>query len=114
MQLHALQEVWTMCQDAFELPDCSEAVPDTTATDDDTESAKLFILLSAAASSSKSSARTMQFSGYIEGNDILILLDSGSSHSFISSTIASKLAGVRDLPSVVSVQVADGNSVTCS
>jgi hypothetical protein len=56
----------------------------------------------------------MQFSGSIEGNDILILLDSGSSHSFISSTIAGKLVGVRDLPSVVSVQVADGSLVTCS
>jgi hypothetical protein len=56
----------------------------------------------------------MQFSGSIEGNDILILLDSGSSHSFISSTIAGKLADVRDLPSIVSVQVADGSSVTCS
>lgn len=89
MQLHALQEVWNLCQDAFELPECSadEAV-DTDATED-TAAAQLFLLLSAAATSGKSMARTMQFTGSIEGHDILILVDSGSSHLFINSSIAS-------------------------
>lgn len=59
-------------------------------------------------------ARTMQFLGSIEGHDILILIDSGSSHSFINNSVASKLSGVCGLPATISVQFTDGNSVPCS
>lgn len=111
---HATDEVWNLCQDAFELPECSDAEAATPATDEEMATAQLFLLLSAAASSSKSLARTMQFTGSIEGHDILILVDSGSSHSFINSSVASRLSGVCALPAVVAVQVADGSSVPCS
>jgi hypothetical protein len=114
MQLYMLQEVWNLCQDAFELPECSDAEAATPATDEETATAQLFLLLSAAASCSKSSARTMQFTGSIEGHDILMLVDSGSSHSFINSSVATRLSGVCALPAVVAVQVADGSSVPCS
>ena len=56
----------------------------------------------------------MQFRGTIQGQDILILIDSGSRHSFISSSVAGNLLDVRKLSSPVSVQVADGGSILCS
>jgi hypothetical protein len=114
MQLHALQEVWTVCQDAFELPECSTPDAPNPEVSEDTPAAQLFLLLSTAATSGKSAARTMQFTGSIEGHDVLILVDSGSSHSYINSSVATKLSGVRELPHSVSVQVADGSSVQCS
>jgi hypothetical protein len=115
MQLHALQEVWSLCQDTFELPECSAAEAVDTDATEDMVTAQLFLLLSAAAATSgKSVVRTMQFTGCIEGHDILILVDSGSSHSFINSSVASQLSGVCGLPAPVLVQVADGNSVPCS
>jgi len=45
---------------------------------------------------------------------VLILLDSGSSNSFVSSSVAAKLPGVQPLLTPVSVQVADGGTVQCS
>jgi hypothetical protein len=102
MQLHALQEVWNHCQDTFELPECSAAEAVDTDATEDMVTAQLFLLLSAAAATSgKSVVRTMQFTGCIEGHDILILVDSGSSHSFINSSVASQLFGVCGLPAPV-------------
>lgn len=91
------------------MPDC-EAGPETA---EEAPAAQLFLLLSAAAASGRPAARTMQFKGSIEGQDILILVDSGSSHSFINRSVASRCSGVRQLPSTEYVQVADGNSVPC-
>lgn len=52
--------------------------------------------------------------GEIQGRPILVLIDSGSSHSFLHSSFASVVPGVRPLsvPSVVTV--ADGSSIQCS
>lgn len=110
--MHALQEVWNICQGAFEIKE------EETGTDDTAEVAvrqqQLFLLLSTAAVSGHLSNRTMQFKGTIQGQDILILIDSGSSHSFISSTVDEKLLDICPLSSPVSVQVADGGSILCS
>jgi hypothetical protein len=56
----------------------------------------------------------MQLQGSIGGQSIIILIDSGSSNSFLSSTVAAQLSGVRRLHSPILVQVADGGSVTCT
>lgn len=45
---------------------------------------------------------------------IHILLDSGSSHSFLSTAVAAQLPGVTDLHKSVSVQFADGTFLHCS
>jgi hypothetical protein len=90
IQLHALQEVWNMCQDAFALEEGESSNQEVT----DTANAQLFLLLSIAAQSSSPSNRTMQFKGLLQGHDILILTDSGSSHSFLSNTVASTVQGL--------------------
>jgi hypothetical protein len=56
----------------------------------------------------------MQFIGEIQGQPLLILVDSGSSHCFLHSSFASVVRGARALsvPSVVTV--ADGSSIQCS
>jgi uncharacterized protein len=43
--------------------------------------------------------------------EILILIDSGSSHSFISAQVAAQLQGVSVSASPIQVQVANGTSV---
>lgn len=55
----------------------------------------------------------MQFMGFTAGHPVLILVDSGSSHSFISSAIAASLPGVRLLPVPMTVRVADGGVLSC-
>lgn len=72
------------------------------------------MMLSAAAVSSTQQFRTLQFPGLIRGVPIRILIDSGSSHSFLSSIVASQLPDVRQLSQPVSVKVADGSAIVCS
>jgi predicted aspartyl protease len=72
------------------------------------------MLLSAAATSSAFHPRTLQFDGFIQGKHVTILIDSGSTHSFLDSQFAQSLSGVQQMSSFVSVKVANGSSVTCS
>ncbi|CAD6254188.1 unnamed protein product [Miscanthus lutarioriparius] len=58
--------------------------------------------------------RTMQFKGSLLGRDVVILVDSGSSHSFLSSCLATGLPNLRPLPKPMTVRVADGGSILYS
>ena len=75
---------------------------------------QLFVALSTAAFAGTDGPRTMCFFGSIQNHDVLILVDSGSSHSFLSSAIADKLPGVQLMPTPIRVQVANGDVVQCS
>ncbi|XP_066374606.1 uncharacterized protein [Miscanthus floridulus] len=107
LQLHALQEVWNLCQDEFLEEEVSE--PDNSG-----KPAQLFMMLSTAAASSHSSARSLQLPRKIGGNDIIIFVDSGSTHSFLNTSVAMKLQGIQPLSSPVFVQVANGGQIACS
>jgi hypothetical protein len=52
------------------------------------ESGQLCLFLSEAAVSGADSPKSMRMWGSIQGQDVLLLVDSGSSHSFMSSKIA--------------------------
>jgi hypothetical protein len=45
---------------------------------------------------------------------MLTLVDSGSSHIFLSSELAGKLSGVVPLDQPLSVKVASGSSLSCT
>ncbi|WVZ90589.1 hypothetical protein U9M48_036876 [Paspalum notatum var. saurae] len=45
---------------------------------------------------------------------VVILVDSGSSHTLLSSTLASRLVGVQSVPSELEVQVANGQILQCT
>jgi len=111
VQLHALQELWDVCQDEFEVPGCSTTTDVTEPTD--AVPAQAF-MLSAAVHSGAAPGKTMQFQGSIQGHPILILLDSGSTNSFVSSSLSDRLHGISDLLNPITVHVADGNYVMCT
>lgn len=69
---------------------------------------QLFVALSKEAYSGSDGPKTMRFHGTIQNHHLLILVDSGSSHSFLSAHIADKLIGIQQLYSSIKVQVADG------
>jgi hypothetical protein len=77
------------------------------------ESAQAFLAISVAAMNGSSAPHTMQFSGFLADKKVLILVDSGSSHSFISSTLAATMAVMRKLVVPMLVRVADGGTITC-
>jgi hypothetical protein len=81
VQLHVLQEVW----DLYPV-DETELSEDPDLTEDTSELACLAISLAAARG--MESKQTIKFQGLIQGNSVRLLVDSGSSHSFISSHVA--------------------------
>lgn len=107
LQLHVLQEVWDLCHN-----DLSEDGEDCTATTETEE--QVFMLLSSAVASGVLAHHTLQLLGQIHDHPITILVDSGSSHSFLSTFFASVLPGVKPMAKTVQVKVADGSSVPCS
>lgn len=60
------------------------------------------------------SKRSMRLMGYIQGREVSVLVDSRSSHTFISSAIAVHLQGASALCQAVKVQVANGDILSCS
>jgi hypothetical protein len=57
--------------------------------------------------------KTLCFSRHIQGHPLSILVDSGSSHTFISTSMAKTLSGVQQLHPVVTMQVANGAVLHC-
>ncbi|WVZ83697.1 hypothetical protein U9M48_030818 [Paspalum notatum var. saurae] len=105
VQLHAIEKIW----DCLQLTD--EVTVDSTG--DDSVSEQLFLTLSVAAVQGLDSPRTMRFQGLLQGHSILVLVDSGSSHTFLSSRVADQVVGVSALPVPIAVQVADGGRLQC-
>jgi hypothetical protein len=102
VQLHLVDEIWQFLQ----LP--GEVEPPTS---DPAEELQM-LSLSLATTSRKDTPKTIRFLG---GDiEILVLLDSGSSASFLSTQVASTLPEVRPLSPPLRVQVTDGAQLTCS
>ena len=76
--------------------------------------ARLFMTLSSAAVSDQASASTMQFKGEVQGRSVRILLDSGSSHTFVSASIAAHLQGSSACVHPTRVMVANGTQIWCN
>lgn len=105
VQIHVLQEVL----DLFQLDS------DVASEHDIAEvSSHLCITLSVAVVSGVTSPRTMCLHGVIQKLPVLVLVDSGSSHTFISAQIASQLQGVALLPEPMTVRVANGHTLHCT
>lgn len=99
VQLHAVQELWELLQVDVDLDSISDL--------GDTDS-QLILLLSQEAVTSGSNSRTLKFLGNIQGQEVVILIDSGSSNSFVNAKLAPMLLGISQLSNPVKVQVANG------
>lgn len=75
---------------------------------------EVFLTLSLAAVTGKPSPKTMCMSGTIQGIPIDILVDSGTSHTFLSESLASQLQGVARMHHSISVQMANGENCLAS
>ena len=75
---------------------------------------QIMMHLSVAAAVGSASPKTFSLSGHIQGHPLSILVDSGSSHTFLNSALAQSLTGIKDLLSPVQVQVANGAILQCT
>jgi len=100
VQLHVLQEVWEL----FQLH-----ADDNTSTD----SSELCMAISQAALTGQSAPKTLKLMGSLQGHPMVILVDSGSTHTFVSATLAAKLSGASPVLTPLCVNVANGNQLLC-
>jgi hypothetical protein len=111
VQLQMVEELWQMVSlPETEMSSSSEAdLPLPTPN----ENIEVNMMLSQAAVKGISTPHTMRFVGHIGDIDVLALLDSGSSHTFLSTVVADQLTGVSTMKTLVNVQVANGSQITC-
>jgi hypothetical protein len=102
--LHVVQEIWEMLSTDSNGDQCAE--------DNGTEE-QVFMLLSQEALAPNSSSKTLTFQGLIQGQLVVILVDSGSSNLFLNTKLVPDLAGVSKVASPIKVQVANGHVIQC-
>lgn len=102
IHLHVMQELWDMIlSDQHESEGKFE------------DSAKQFMIsLSHEAVSAKVVFKTFRLIEYLQGVELLMLVDSGNSHCFLNSALGT--LGIATMPSPLSVKVANGNTIHCS
>ncbi|CAO2169428.1 unnamed protein product [Urochloa humidicola] len=106
VQLHVMQELLEIFQVEDDSVSSSGGAPEG--------GNQLFLTLSMAAVSGTPAPRTICLSGSIQGCPMKILVDSGSSHSFVSKDLAKRLSGVTPILTPLSVKVANGATLVCS
>jgi len=97
-----MQELWDLLA-LEESPDSSE---------EPTE--QLLLALSHDAQMGSQSHRTIQFQGTIHGKPVVVLVDSGSSASFLAASVADQLPHLEHSPVKASVKIANGQLLRCT
>ena len=98
--MHVLQEFCDICH--------NEVSSEDSQLEEETVEAQVLLAVSLAALNGNAAASTMQFQGAIQGLPVKILLDSGSSHTFVSLALSSKLTRQTSLLVPLRVKIADG------
>jgi hypothetical protein len=89
VHLHVIQELLDLS------PDEEEHSTKMTQVDEHSESpGQLFACLSEAVVTRAEAPKSMRLVGTIQGHEILLLVDSGNSHTFLSKVLATELLGV--------------------
>lgn len=103
VQLHAIQELWDMM--SIDQPESEGEFEDSVE--------QLMLLLSTEVASANTPSKAFRIRGQLQGMDMLMLLDSGSSHSFLNSVCTTDLLGFVSMDTPLSVKVANGNVLLC-
>lgn len=85
----------------FQLSDDTLSLSDEAVAGD----SQLFLTLSVAALSGQQSPKSLCLLGFIQGQPVRILIDSGSSHSFVSTSVAAQFVAECELPLRVQVRM---------
>jgi hypothetical protein len=105
VQFYVIQEVWEL------LPESTKGLDTETVSEYDY--ARLCMFLSKVAAKGVESQKSMRLLGQIHGKEMMILLHSGSSNSFISAQLTAELCGVSVLVNPLLVNVASGAPMKC-
>jgi hypothetical protein len=100
VQLHVMQELWNL----FGIADESESIEETL---------EQLLALSSDARMGSRGPRSIQFHDTVQGKPVVILVDSGSSASFLAASVADQLPQLHRSPMKASVKVANGQIMSC-
>jgi hypothetical protein len=108
VQMHVVEELWAMFS--------SEELTGHDSTDTETETTETICSISvhALTGATPATSGVIQLQAFIARHEVLILVDSGSSPSFINQQLAAQLSGVQPLAQPCRVNVADGSQQRCS
>jgi len=81
---------------------------------DDSDSEEDLMAISSQATQGTSQGKTIKLSGHILKHQAVILVDSGSSHNFISEQLASLISNWSTLKKPMQVKMANGGILTCT
>jgi len=104
IQLHVLQEFWDICH--------TEECSDMASVHE--EEIQQCLAISLAATGGSPAVQAIQFMGIVQGIPARILIDSGSTHTFVSESLAMQLSGITDFSPALHVTVADGSQLMCA
>ncbi|RLM69449.1 uncharacterized protein C2845_PM17G09550 [Panicum miliaceum] len=108
VQLLALQEVWELLQINDEEQSAEQEAPAGSIVEGE------LCALSLAAAQGGRGPKTLKMIGQIQNREVTILVDSGSSHTFVSEQLSKLLSGSSLLQQPVQVAVADGSAIQCN
>lgn len=102
--LSVVEELWQM----LKVDDSPDAIPK------DSDSGEDLMAISAQAVGGTSEGRTIKLKCHISKFPAVVLVDSGSSHNFISEQFATQLPNWKRLEMPIRVKVADGGMLLCT
>lgn len=106
IQLHVVEELLNALQFNTEEEKFSGDIPET--ADD------ALMSISYQSLNGIDSSTSIRLRGWVQGTELLMLVDSGSTHSFVDERIGSTFIGLKHLPQPLKVQIADGGQLSCS
>lgn len=107
VSLNLVEELWQLLSD-----DEDSSPPDTARLS--TDSGEDLMELSLAAIQGTACVQTVLMEGKINQRSVVLLIDSGSSCSFVSHSLASMLPDWSPLPQLVQIRVANGTILMCT
>lgn len=105
IQLHVVEELLIALQ--------SEPKEDNTLDENLTTEGDTLMSISYQALNGTEFSKSIRLRGWVQGAELLMLVDSGSTHSFVDEKIGSKFLGLKLLPQPLKVQIADGGQLNC-
>jgi hypothetical protein len=106
VSLNAIEEIWKCFSDSDDLPNSSLEV--------DSDSDDELMAVSVQAVNGTEGAQTIRLRSHLGGQEVYMLVDSGSNHSFITEYLAVKFQPWKKLSNAVQVQVANGAKIVCT
>lgn len=106
VSLNAIEEVWEMLSENLSKPLLS--FKEEVDSDDE------LMALSLQAIKGTEGVKTIRLRGFVADQEVFMLVDSSSSHSFMNQHLATVVKGWKKLDRLVQVRVANGNEISCT